>query len=335
MVRLILPGPSIEGVTERTTIGCRIWLRTTIYPVSLVSSGKEELVGKHKSIIREAIERLDGLMAIGESRFAAKCARRAQGETLFAFSTGRIHCHRTRIVYQGWLLQFVAWCRERYQLRHLEQVDARAEELASAYLRALMAEGKSPYTLHSQRSALRLFFGERRLSESVVLPPRRREGIRRSRGPVAQDRQFQPANWQAEIQLLESCGLRRSEALALRVGDIHQRPDGRVEIFVYRGKGGRSRLVPVLPGREEAVLAFVRDRTDPDARVVVRLPKRLDVHALRRSYAQQLYRYLSGRALPSPVGKLRPEDYDREAARAVSRALGHNRLDVVLTHYLR
>jgi integrase len=298
-------------------------------------STKEVLVGKRKSIIREAIERLDTLMAIGESRFAAKSARRAQGETLFAFSTGRIHCHRTRIIYQGWLLQFVSWCRERYQLRHLNQVDARAEELACAYLRERMAEGKSPYTLHSLRSALRLFFGERLLAESITLPPRRREEIRRSRGPVAQDRQFQPANWQREIQFLESCGLRRSEALTLRVGDVNARSDGRVDIFVYRGKGGRSRLVPVLPGREEAVLAFVRGRTDPDARVFVRLPSRLDVHALRRSYAQQFYRHLSGRELPSPVGKLRPEDYDREAARAVSRALGHNRLDVVLTHYLR
>ena len=34
-------------------------------------------MGSRKSIIREAIERLDSLMAIGESRFQAKQAQRA------------------------------------------------------------------------------------------------------------------------------------------------------------------------------------------------------------------------------------------------------------------
>ena len=48
-------------------------------------------MGSHKSIIREAIERLDSLMAIGESRFQAKQAKRvASPDGGWTVSTGKI-----------------------------------------------------------------------------------------------------------------------------------------------------------------------------------------------------------------------------------------------------
>jgi integrase len=292
-------------------------------------------LGKRKSLIRQAIERLDSLMAIGQSRFVAKQEQCQQGTPRFAFSTGLIHSHRTRVVYQEQVLRFLNWCRAHHHLRYLEQVEPRVEELACAYLLEHLHEGKSVYTLLTERSALRLFFGERKLAEAVTLPKRRREEITRSRLPVASDRQFQPANWQGEIAFLEACGLRRSEAAALRVNEVIPQPDGKIYILVRRGKGGRQRIVPVLPGSEEAVLISIKDRSDPEGRVFARLPKRLDVHALRRTYAQRFYQHLSKRELPPTEGRLRPQDYDREAVRIVSQALGHRRLDVVLTYYLR
>lgn len=44
-----------------------------------------------KSIIRQALDRLDERMAIGESRRAAKQALRKAGEPLWTFSTGKVH----------------------------------------------------------------------------------------------------------------------------------------------------------------------------------------------------------------------------------------------------
>ena len=175
----------------------------------------------------------------------------------------------------------------------------------------------------------------------VTWPPRLRfllahaSRIHRSRGPVAQDQEFQPRNWQREIAFLGACGLRRAEALALLVRDVQRVEDGHVAIQVRRGKGGRARTVPVLSGREQDVLSVVAGR-EPEERALGRLPVRLDVHALRRQYAQSLYRqYALGRELPPSTGRLTSEDYDAQAARNVSEALGHRRLDVVLTHYLR
>jgi integrase len=292
-------------------------------------------VGAHKSLIREAIERLDAKMALHRSRFAAKQARREEGDPVWTFSTEQIHSHGTRRAYQEHVLHFVNWCREQYRLIHLDQLDARADELASNYLTERLAAGPSPYTLHAERSAQRLFFTRRDLAADVALPHRRREAITRSRRPVTHDRDFQPANWQPEIHFLASCGLRRSEALALRVGDICSHQNGQITILVPRGKGGRSRIVPVLPGSELCVLTSLKGRNTPAERVFARLPSHLDIHALRRSYAQSYYRHLSGRELPLAEGRLRSDDYDHDAALLVSQALGHHRVSVCLHHYLR
>ena len=57
----------------------------------------------------------------------------------------------------------------------------------------------------------------------------------------------------AVVTLLYGCGLRISEALSLSVAD-HPLP----EVLRIRGKGGKERLVPVLPAAREAVAQYVR-----------------------------------------------------------------------------
>ncbi|GHO79220.1 hypothetical protein KSD_69910 [Ktedonobacter sp. SOSP1-85] len=56
------------------------------------------------------------------------------------------------------------------------------------------------YTLATERSALRLFFGSPLLAEAVPLPPRHREEIHRSRQSPESEEQpsphFQPEHWQ-------------------------------------------------------------------------------------------------------------------------------------------
>ena len=290
-----------------------------------------------KSIVRQAQERLDSLMAIGESRYQAKRALREQGQGIWAVSTGKIHSYTTRTVYQQQVQTFVCWVRSNYRIKRLEDLDPRADELTSAYLQQQKEAGKSTFTLSTRRSALRLFFGNRHLAEQVELPPRRRERITRSRLPVGHDRHFQPANWQSLLAFLLATGLRRHEVRLVRVGDLlaEEPTVGGPAVFVANGKGGKARLVPVLSGREEEVLGLKAGRKDEE-RVFARIPKHLDVHASRRQYAQALYlQYAPGWTLPSPEGRLRPGSYDPEAVRRVSRALGHNRMDVVLRHYLR
>jgi integrase len=293
-------------------------------------------MGAHrKSIIRQALDRLDERMAIGESRRQAKQERRAAGEHIWTFSTGKMHSYKTRTTYQEHILRFVNWSRDTYQVKTLEQLDAQANELASTYLQQEMAAHKSPYTLQVERSALRLFFADRTLASKVRLPRRTRATITRSRGPAAHDRHFQPANWQPLIRFERACGLRRSELARLTVADVYHNDQGQLVVHVRNGKGGKEREVPVLPGHEQDILALVAGRK-PEERVFDHIPKHMDVHALRREYAQALYLYHASKdELPPGTGRLRHADYDLHAAQRVSWALGHNRIDVVMRHYLR
>jgi site-specific recombinase XerD len=279
-------------------------------------------------------------MAIGESRRDAKIAKRQEhydttGERTWTVSTGKIHSHITRKVYQQHVLHFMNWCRSTYHINRLEQLDERAEELVSAYLLHRIDERRSPYTLLAERSALRLFFDTEKLAEGIALPKRIRENITRSRLPTKQDAHFQPENWPELINFLKATGLRREEVEALFVYEICVDTElGDLVVYVRNGKGGQARVVQVLPGQEKAVLTVKAQRPEQE-HAFERVPKNLDVHALRREYAQAFYRYLSGRELPPTEGRLKPSQYDRTAAKESSEQLGHHRSSIVTGHYIR
>ncbi len=292
-------------------------------------------MGAHrKSIVKETIDRLEEKMAIGQSRYVAKKALREQGK-VWSVSDGKIHSFKTRSTYQEHSIRFVKWAREAYHVVQLAQLDPRAGELVSEYLQLHIQEGKSPYTLQAERAALRMLFDDRALGSSVKLPVRARSGITRSRGAVAHDKHFQPANWPELMNFLRATGLRRQELRDLHVRDIYQGHDGHAYVHVENGKGGRQREVQALPGHDQDVLAVVEGR-DPDEKVFDRIPRHLDVHSVRREFAQALYLHFApGRELPPATGRLKRKDYDRAAAERVTWALGHNRIDVVLRHYVR
>lgn len=297
------------------------------------------MASHRKSIIREAIERLDSFRGIGESRREAKRAiREAAGGQQWSVSTGKIHSHTTRKVYQQQVLAFINWARETHDIHRLAVLDAQAAALVPEYLRLQLDAGKSAYTLQTERSALRLFFQNRTLAQDVALPRRARETITRSRGPIDADTHIQLANWQPIIRFLQATGLRRDELEHLRVRDIVEENlayQHRPTVFVANGKGGKARTVPALPGCEQDVLSQQGEREASDL-VFARIPKRLRIHSYRREYAQALYLALApGRSLPPTHRRLKPSDYDLEAVMQVSLALGHNRKDVILRHYLR
>ena len=86
---------------------------------------------------------------------------------------------------------------------------------------------------------------------------------------------------------------------------------------------------------QQHVLAVVQGRA-PHEKVFDHIPKHMDVHSYRRDSAQQRYlQHAPDQALPPVAGRLKRDDYDPAAVQELSWALWHNRLDVVLKHYLR
>ncbi len=295
-------------------------------------------MGNRKGIIYAALERLNAKMSIGESRYAAKKVRREAGEKVWAYSDEKIHSHGSRKTYQQHTLTFITWARKKHGIRRLEELDARADELATEYLNERLVMNTSADTLQTERSALRLFFSRRDLAAHVVIPERKRENITRSRRSAVRSSEFQPTNWQPLIRFLDATGLRDAEVKRLQIEDILAiGPEtGEPEVTVKKGhgKGGRPRQVPVLPGHEQDVLSLCNYR-DHKELVFPRVPSRIHAQSHRRNYAQAYYKYLSGRELPPAQGRLKRSDYDEVAVLKVSQALGHNRKDIVLRNYLR
>jgi integrase len=293
-------------------------------------------MGHRKGIIYAAIERFDQLMAIGKSRHVAKQAiRDATDEQKWTLSSGKIHSHVTRKVYQQHTLAFINWARAQHKITRLEHLDARADDLASQYLAEQLAAGKSAYTVQAQRSALRMFFGNREVAASVGITTRRRTDITRSRGAINEQHHFQPAHWPAHVAFAQATGVRRSELRDLRIRDVYRQEDGRLVVHVKKGKGGRSRDVPVLSEYEQEILAIIEGR-QPDERIFNYVPKHMKVHSYRRASAQA--RYLDRApdyTLPPTERRLKSQDYDRKAVQGVSLSLGHNRRSVALYNYLR
>ncbi len=292
-------------------------------------------MGTYPSLIHFAIKRLDNLMAIGISRHQEKIAiREAAEEKSWNISVGKIFSHTTRKVYQQQVLAFIKWVKTSYRITRPACLDERADELVCEYLHKGIAQGRSPHTLQTQRSALRLFFGWQ-VAASVDLPKRKREAITRSRLAVKHDRHFQPNNWPDQVLLARATGLRRAELRDLRIREVYKNECQQLVVYVRNGKGGKPREVPVLPEYEQDVLSVIQKRGQEE-RVFDRIPTAMDVQSYRRSSAQVRYQqHAQNRSLPPAQGRLKPTDYDASATKKVSNTLGHQRKSIVLNHYLR
>lgn len=214
-------------------------------------------------------------------------------------------------------------------LADLSQGDLRA------FLAHRSAQGAGNATRARQLAAIRAFL--RFLSRHHALPalplngmrgPKRVPPIPRALSPtdaqeIARDvgvahqaeRAVRPALQSARdvalLTLLYGCGLRISEALGLSLGDA-PRPGAEGGLRVT-GKGGKQRLVPVLPAVRQAIADYLAHRgpgeaDEPlflgvrgerldravatkamrDARRLLGLPEHATPHALRHSFATHL-----------------------------------------------
>ena len=120
-----------------------------------------------------------------------------------------------------------------------------------------------------------------------------------------------------------------------------------------RDKGGKNRLSPIIGPGVAAVVARMQ-ATPSNERVWIHVPSGMDVHGYRAAYATTLYKIHAqpidkipydavnkgtGRLYQSEVYNCRKDErgkkLDKRAMLLVSKALGHNRLDVCSNFYLR
>ena len=91
-------------------------------------------MGKRPGAKYAAVQRLNAQMGDGQKRSVVKAEASMRGESLFAFSDGKMHAFESRNNYQKVVMRFINWCRDTHHLRRLDQIDEQADELASLFL---------------------------------------------------------------------------------------------------------------------------------------------------------------------------------------------------------
>lgn len=122
----------------------------------------------------------------------------------------------------------------------------------------------------------------------------------------------------------------------------------------HRGdKGGRERYSPIIGDHKDQIIERMRN-TEPDQKVWQHVPGNADIHGYRGDYATAVYRMYArpieeipydrvnkgtGKRFQSGVYTCRKDEkgkkLDKKAMMKASKALGHNRLEVVANNYIR
>ncbi len=173
----------------------------------------------------------------------------------------------SRRAYSKALLDFLAW--------HADQGrPPLSKALVQAYKRKLQADGLAPSTINLRLSAIRKL--AREAADNRLIDLTLAQGIARVKGVKSAG--VRTGNWltreqaqellnapdtstlkglrdRAILAVLIGCGLRRSEAAALTLAHVQQR-EGRWVIVDLRGKGNRTRTVPMPSWAKAAIDAW-------------------------------------------------------------------------------
>lgn len=274
-----------------------------------------------KSLIRQVQERLDSMLAIGESKYEDKKTDLTKRK-IYSWSTYKSYLQHC--------CQFVRYCRDQHYCKNL--ADCRQ------YVGEWMESRKdlSAYTQKLSASALCKLYSESIEELGITTKRAVRSEITRSRGTTKRDAHFSEQKNADFVEFCRSTGLRRSEITKLRGDQLVER-DGQYYICIT-GKGGRYREAPVC-GNVELVIGKMQEGT---GKVWAKVPSNADIHSYRADYATRVYlKYARPiEEIPRKERYICRKDkagivYDKTAMLEASKALGHNRISVVGEHYLR
>lgn len=306
-----------------------------------------------KTIDRQVCYALSEKMKIGESRHQAKNELKGKmgKKYRFGMTTEGIHSYETRSTYQKACLRFARWCIEENGVNRYTKLE-NIKELVTPYMQHRLESGMSIFTLKTERAALGKLYGE---SVNFALPQRTPDKITRSRGFVEMDKHFSATKNKDLIIVALGTGSRRNDLANMCVSHF-QEVGGHLYVDIFKSKGGRDRIAPVLPGMEKKIRNIVNTAREAGReQIFERIHTKMDVHSYRREYAQKLYEAVSiapklrdelRRVYPPRREKIKSDIYStqrkdiknkifmRDNVYIVTQALGHNRLDVTVNHYL-
>lgn len=283
---------------------------------------------KVPTLIRQIDQSLKSRLAIGRSK---------RPDKVDGSYRKYIYSWQTYKSYMKQLSLFARWCKAQHNARYLKE----CRQYVAEYLQT--RKNLSIWTQKLDLSALQKLYQEYpengQKPFGVTLQSRLRQDIKRSRQQATRDKDFSLENNADLITFCRCTGLRRSELQELKGTDITA--DG-LQLHVTRNtKGGRWRMAPITGTAEEIAMVQRMCQAAGDSRVWPHVPGSADIHSYRADYCQKVYLQHA-----RPTDQIPPADkyycrgdrkgliLDKSAMLEASRALGHNRIDVIASHYL-
>ncbi len=159
-----------------------------------------------------------------------------------------------------------------------------------------------------------------------------------------------------EIRILrkqEILTVEEAKHLLVLEDTLIQFPDQDSFIHHRKDKGGRERYSPIIGDNKEKIIERMK-KTPKREKVWLHVPSGADIHSYRAEYATAIYKMYarpiteipydkvnkgSGRRYQSGVYNCRKDErgkkLDKKAMLKASKALGHNRIEVVANNYIR
>lgn len=255
----------------------------------------------------------------------------------FSVQSNRIHSKNSFRTCRQQSKAFAKWARAN-DIRTLKQVKLSD---VGRWLEECQKMGNSPHTLKTRASAMAKVLQCHNTDFGFELPKRNSEEITRSRNPVKMDERLNEEKEADIITVTKGTGMRRVELQRLRPELLEIR-NGKAYISEIHGKGGLIRQAPVLEKYQEAVIDVI-NRCDTQKVFPKKIPTHIDIHSYRGEYAKKLYDQILAKKIVK--GEDVTPDYHtrgetkislcKSVVSEVSKALGHNRINVTVTHYLK
>lgn len=223
--------------------------------------------------------------------------------------------------------QFAKWLKDEKGINKIKLVTA---DHAGEYLQIRQEKGISPWTIKSDMAALNKIFGFDLKSKALGLRERKIKNIKRSRSGPDKSRPGIEIKFKDQIMLIKACGCRRSSVTKITYNDIIFK-NGQATAVKLTEKGGKFREAPVLEIFKKEFTAMIKKYSGTQKSIFDKLDSHVAAHYYRHLYAKNLYKELCEKI--APTGNLY-KGYRVEVLKEVSKAIGHNRINVVVDNYL-
>lgn len=250
-----------------------------------------------------------------------------------------IYSSKTYKTYHNESKRFAVWCRKTHpEVKHLKQ----CKQYVNEYLEHQISLNKSPWTLTTQKCALAKLFGVDYAS-FIASPPRERSKIKRSRNKVARDKNISAETEKFLSTITSATGLRRNELCKITGESLRFDSSGHPYLHIVKGcKGGKSRDAIIMGAtQEETDYVVSLFKAAGKMKLLPKISSAYDNHRYRAEYAKRLYQHYARNIENIPISEryiMRKdragEILDKRAMRIVSKAMGHNRIDVIALNYL-